>query len=192
VLSELHTLVRDVTGALQDFDAAACTKRVEAFVDDLSNWYVRRSRRRFWRGQLDTDKQAAYATLHHVLVKLGRVIAPITPFVTEVMYQNMVRSVQPNAYESVHMTYYPEADTSTANKTLLTEMDLARKIASLGLSARGGCYGPRAELLLDSLLESLDPRLVCERLLLQSLSRSLSRLVCERPLLRATPRRMVR
>lgn len=137
ILARLNQITAQVTDALIETDSLTATDAVEAFLDDLSNWYVRRSRRRFWRGQLDTDKRAAYATLYHVLVKLGRVIAPITPFVTEVMYQNLVRGVNSNAFESVHMTYYPETDSTAVNPLLLTQMDLARKIASLGLAARG-------------------------------------------------------
>ncbi|GIL16102.1 MAG: isoleucine--tRNA ligase [Chloroflexota bacterium] len=137
ILARLNQIIANVTDALQATDSLAATDAVEAFLDDLSNWYVRRSRRRFWRGQLDADKNSAYATLYHVLVKLGRLIAPITPFVTEVMYQNLVRNAHLNAFESVHMTYYPQADASTQNKALLAQMKLARNIASLGLSARG-------------------------------------------------------
>jgi isoleucyl-tRNA synthetase len=137
ILARLNQITVKVTDALEQTDSLAATDAVEAFLDDLSNWYVRRSRRRFWRGQLDADKQAAYNTLYHVLVKLGRLIAPITPFVTEVMYQNLVRNVQPSGFDSVHMTYYPEADLSAIDKPLMAQMDLARRIASLGLSARG-------------------------------------------------------
>jgi isoleucyl-tRNA synthetase len=137
ILARLNEIVAQVTNALENTDSLTATNAVEAFLDDLSNWYVRRSRRRFWRGQLDADKRAAYATLYHGLVKLGKLIAPITPFVTEVMYQNLVRGVQPNAFTSVHMTYYPVSDASAIDETLLAQMNLARNIASLGLSARG-------------------------------------------------------
>jgi len=137
VLARLNQIVVTVSDALEETDSLTATNAVEAFLDDLSNWYVRRSRRRFWRGQLDADKRAAYATLYHVLVKLAKLIAPITPFVTEVMYQNLVRNAQPNAFVSVHMTYYPVADRAAMDETLLAQMNLARTIASLGLSARG-------------------------------------------------------
>jgi isoleucyl-tRNA synthetase len=109
----------------------------EALLDDLSNWYVRRSRRRYWKSEADQDKNTAYATLWHVLVKMTRALAPIIPFITEVMYQNLVRSVLPGAYESVHHTDWPEADTDTIDEKLIYQMDLARRAASLGLSARG-------------------------------------------------------
>lgn len=137
ILARLNSVVGEMTSALEKTDSLSATNAVEGFLDDLSNWYVRRSRRRFWRGQLDADKNAAYAALYHVLLKLGKLIAPITPFVTEVMYQNLVRNVQPGAYMSVHMTYYPVSDANAIDETLLSQMDLARRIASLGLSARG-------------------------------------------------------
>ncbi|MBI4675263.1 MAG: isoleucine--tRNA ligase [Chloroflexi bacterium] len=143
ILARLNQSVGAVTNALLETDSLTATNIVEAFLDDLSNWYVRRSRRRFWRGQLDADKRAAYATLYHVLVKLAKLIAPITPFVTEVMYQNLVRSgrrglpEQPEAFTSIHTTYYPVSDADAMDETLLAQMNLARGIASLGLSARG-------------------------------------------------------
>jgi isoleucyl-tRNA synthetase len=83
---------------------------VEPFIDDLTNWYVRRSRRRFWKSEHDSDKGSAYATLYHVLVKLSRMLAPFTPFFTESMYQNLVRCVYPDALESIHHTRWPQYD----------------------------------------------------------------------------------
>ena len=105
-------------------------------MDDLSNWYVRRSRRRFWKSEQDSDKNTAYATLWHVLVKMIRTLAPVLPFVTEVMYQNLVRNVFEGAYESVHHTDWPQADSAVVDEKLVYQMDLARRVASLGLSAR--------------------------------------------------------
>jgi isoleucyl-tRNA synthetase len=108
----------------------------ESFLDDLNNWYVRRSRRRFWKSEHDADKNNAYATLYHVLVKFGRTLAPFVPFITEVMYQNLVRSVRPEAYESIHHTSWPTADDAAIDEALIEQMSLARRVASLGLSAR--------------------------------------------------------
>jgi len=107
-----------------------------AFLDDLSNWYVRRSRRRFWKSEADADKNSAYATLYHVLVKYARLLAPFTPFVVEEMYQNLVRSVFPQAYESIHHTTWPACDEAAVDRSLLDQMALARQVASLGLAAR--------------------------------------------------------
>jgi isoleucyl-tRNA synthetase len=106
-------------------------------LDDLTNWYVRRSRRRFWKSEQDSDKHTAYATLYHVLVKLAKVLAPMTPFVTEVMYQNLVCPVQPDAYGSIHHCDWPQVDEGSIDEELLEQMSLARRIASLGLGARG-------------------------------------------------------
>jgi isoleucyl-tRNA synthetase len=97
---------------------------------------VRRSRRRFWKSEHDSDKNNAYATLYHLLVKLTKLLAPFTPFAAEIIYQNLVRSVRPEAYESVHHTAWPRVDAAVIDAGLLADMDLARQIASLGLSAR--------------------------------------------------------
>ncbi len=129
-------MVARVTQNFDDSDAYTATLAFESMMDDLSNWYVRRSRRRFWKSEQDSDKGTAYATLWHVLVKMGRTLAPVIPFVTEVMYQNLVRSVFPQAHESVHHTDWPEADEAAINEDLVYQMDLARRVASLGLSAR--------------------------------------------------------
>jgi len=136
VLSELHLLVRNVTGALADFDAMTATKHVEAFIEDLSNWYVRRSRRRFWKSESDTDKLAAYATLYETLVTLSKLLAPFTPFLAEEMYQNLVRSFDTAAPESVHLTDWPAADGSRIDQALSDETRLVMRVASLGRAAR--------------------------------------------------------
>ena len=136
VLARLNDVVTRVTASLEDYDVFAATLVVETFIDDLSNWYIRRSRRRYWRGERDADKEAAYQTLWHTLVKLTRTLAPVIPFITEVMYQNLVRGVLDGAQESVHHTEYPVADTAALNPTLVEQMELARNVASLGLSAR--------------------------------------------------------
>ena len=105
-------------------------------LDDLSNWYVRRSRRRYWKTETDLDKNTAYATLWHVLVKMSRSLAPVIPFVTEEIYQNLVRSVYPDARESIHHTLWPETDPDAIDLKLIEQMKLARETASQGLSAR--------------------------------------------------------
>lgn len=136
VLARTNDIVARVGEALSNSDAFSATSAFAGLLEDLSNWYVRRSRRRFWRGEQDADKAAAYATLYHVLVKFTRALAPILPFVTEVMYQNLVRGVQPDARESVHHTDWPLADAAAIDATLLEQMALARRITSLGLGAR--------------------------------------------------------
>ncbi|MGB9521388.1 MAG: DUF5915 domain-containing protein, partial [Anaerolineales bacterium] len=136
ILSRLNQVVNLVTNALENSDSLTATIALEALLDDLTNWYVRRSRRRFWKSEHDTDKNNAYATLYHVMVKLIRLLAPIIPFVTETIYQNLVRSVRPSAYESVHHTTWPVSDELTLDTDLEDQMALARQVASLGLSAR--------------------------------------------------------
>jgi len=137
ILARLNQVVAQVTQNFQDSDAYSATIAFEALLDDLSNWYVRRSRRRYWKSEADHDKETAYATLWHVLVKMIRTLTPVIPFVTEAMYQNLVRRVFPDAHESVHHTDWPIADTDVIDNGLIYEMDLARRVASLGLSARG-------------------------------------------------------
>jgi len=138
VLSRLNQVVSRVTLALEESDPLQAALTVDALLEDLTNWYVRRSRRRFWKSEHDADKNWAYATLYHVLVKLSRLLAPFTPFVTEVMYQNLVRSTNPEAYLSVHHTRWPQADLNAVDEALMGEMALARQVSSLGLSARNG------------------------------------------------------
>jgi isoleucyl-tRNA synthetase len=136
ILARLNQVVARVTENFINSDAYSATLAFESLMDDLSNWYVRRSRRRFWKSEQDNDKNTAYATLWHVLVKMTRTLAPVIPFITEVMYQNLVRNVFADAYESVHHTDWPRTDQAAVNEELVYQMDLARRVASLGLSAR--------------------------------------------------------
>ncbi|MDY6877849.1 MAG: class I tRNA ligase family protein [Chloroflexota bacterium] len=136
ILARLHEVTLRVTDRLENYDAYGATLAMEPFLDDLTNWYVRRSRRRFWKGEQDADKNAAYATLYHVLTTLCRLLAPIVPFVTEAMYQNLVCSVDTDAPESVHHTGWPVADEAAVDTGLLAQMALARQVAGLGRSAR--------------------------------------------------------
>ncbi|MBI1881528.1 MAG: class I tRNA ligase family protein, partial [Chloroflexi bacterium] len=137
IIARLNEVVAEVTDSLENYDAYTATNAIQDLIEDLTNWYVRRSRRRFWKSEHDSDKDAAYATLYHVLTTLIRLLAPFTPFATEVMYQNLVRGVDDSAPESAHHTTWPEADETAIDQALLDQMDLARRIASLGLSARG-------------------------------------------------------
>jgi len=136
IITRLNKVVSQVTDRLESYDAYGATLAVEPFLDDLSNWYVRRSRRRFWKSERDADKHAAYATLYRVLTTLCRLLAPLVPFVTEVMYQNLVRSVDQDALESVHHTAWPQADETAVEEELLAQMALARQMVALGHSAR--------------------------------------------------------
>ncbi|MEM3592197.1 MAG: isoleucine--tRNA ligase [Candidatus Bathyarchaeia archaeon] len=135
-LSKLNVLIRDVTRFLEDFNPYDAAIAIERFVDDLSTWYIRRSRRRFWKSERDEDKNAAYTTLYICLITLIRLLAPFTPFLTEEIYQNIVRSVDPNAPESIHHNDWPTVDEKMIDEDLMRDMDLAIKVCSLGRSAR--------------------------------------------------------
>lgn len=134
--SSLHALVRDVTDAMEDYDVPAATRPIETFVDELSNWYLRRSRRRFWKSESDSDKYAAYATLHEALVTIAYLLAPTMPFIADELYQNLVRSLDKDAPESVHMADWPQPDREVVDDELNREMETIMKLASLGHAAR--------------------------------------------------------
>ena len=130
-LSELNRLVRDVDVALDRFDTQKAGARLASFVDDLSNWYVRRSRRRFWDGD-----PAALATLHECVEVMTLLLAPMVPFVTERVWQDVVRPVTPDAPESVHMASWPEVDESAVDDELSSQVALTRRLVELGRAAR--------------------------------------------------------
>ncbi len=136
IISELNQLVADVDSGLENYDPSGAGRKIEGFVDDLSNWYVRRSRRRFWKSENDADKFAAYMTLYQCLVALSKLLAPFIPFVAEEMYQNLVCSVFPEQPESVHLADFPVADMDKIDKHLAADVRLAMKISSLGRAAR--------------------------------------------------------
>ena len=101
ILSSLNALVRDITDAYERYDVNAATRPISAFVETLSNWYLRRSRRRFWKGETDADKNAAYMTLYRALATIAKLIAPAMPFIADEIYRNLVCSVDPDAVPSV-------------------------------------------------------------------------------------------
>ncbi len=131
LLSELHLLVGRVDAALADFDTHQAGRLLSAFIDELSNWYVRRSRRRFWQGE-----RAALATLHETLSTLTLLLAPITPFIAERVWQDLVAPVTPDAAPSVHLAAYPVADPALVDPGLSEQMALARRLVELGRTAR--------------------------------------------------------
>jgi isoleucyl-tRNA synthetase len=136
LLSELNVLVRDVTKAYEEYDVTNATRPVEKFVETLSTWYVRRSRRRFWKNDSSADKQAAYSTLYTALVTISKLIAPAMPFLADELYQNLVRSVDETAPESVHLAAWPQVMEEFIDESLNREMELVMKLVSLGHSAR--------------------------------------------------------
>ncbi len=134
--SALHTLIKDVTRALEEYDVLGATRPIENFVDQLSNWYLRRSRRRFWKAGSDSDKRAAYATLYEALVALGKLVAPTMPFLAEEIYQTLVLPVDNGAEESVHLAGWPKVEAGAIDARLNDEMALVMKLASIGHAAR--------------------------------------------------------
>ena len=136
LLSELHRLVRDVTNSYEQYDVTGATRPIEAFVEKLSTWFLRRSRRRFWKSGSDADKQAAYGTLYSTLVTLSKLLAPAMPFLADELYQNLVRSVDQFAVESVHLAEWPKYDEDVIDEALNRDMELVIKLSSLGHAAR--------------------------------------------------------
>ena len=136
LIGELNTLVQDVTAGLEAYDATGTSRSIQQFVDDLSNWYVRRSRRRFWKSESDADKLAAYHTLYEALVTVTKLLAPFTPFVAEELYQNLVRSVDSAAPESVHLCAWPLVDEQAIDAGVSFDMSAARRVVEMGRAAR--------------------------------------------------------
>ncbi|ELC8466771.1 isoleucine--tRNA ligase [Clostridium perfringens] len=138
IMSKLNTLVKDVDDHLNNYRITQAALEIEEFTDELSNWYVRRNRARYWSEELTDDKIGAYTTLYRVLVTLCKVAAPFVPFITEEIYQNLVVNLDENALESIHLGAWPEVDEKAIDKKLEEKMDLAYKIVKLGRSARNG------------------------------------------------------
>ena len=136
VLSELNTLISQVDKNMDEYDPTNAGRRIQEFVDQLSNWYVRRSRRRFWKNEGDSDKMSGYITLHTCLVTVAKLMAPLAPFVAEDMYQNLVCSVDSSAPNSIHLSEFPVADASLVDHPLMEATQLAMKVSSMGRAAR--------------------------------------------------------
>ena len=136
ILSRLNSLVREVDGDLNEYKISEASRAMTDFVDDLSNWYVRRSRERFWGKGMAGDKEAAFATLYHVLETMSRLTAPFTPFMAESMYRNLVCSIDKDAPISVHMTDFPVCDERYINTELEQHMRDLLEVVVLGRSCR--------------------------------------------------------
>jgi len=128
--------VRDCRDALGRYDSATAAWKMEAFWEDLSTWYVRRNRRRFWQAASREDSQAAYQTLYEALTTLARLFAPMMPFLAEAMYQNLVRGPRTDAEASVHHTAYPEVQADRIDDDLERRMRAAMRVVALGRAAR--------------------------------------------------------
>lgn len=135
--SEVNQLIKEVTIRLDSYDITAAGRAIEEFaVEYLSNWYVRRSRRRFWKSESDTDKLSAYHTLYQALVNLSKLLAPFMPYLADEMYRNLVLSVYHQAPDSVHLSDFPVADETKIDTALSGAVRLAMKLSSLGRAAR--------------------------------------------------------
>jgi isoleucyl-tRNA synthetase len=136
ILSELQQTIGTVTGGLEQYDSSKPAAAMQEFLEDLSNWYLRRSRERFWKTGMDDDKVAAYLTLYECLATLVTLLAPFVPFVTEELYQNLVRSVNPQAPASVHLCDWPRVNEELIDETLTRETHLVMRVVGLGRAAR--------------------------------------------------------
>ncbi|CEN32487.1 isoleucine--tRNA ligase [Capnocytophaga cynodegmi] len=137
ILSELHTLIQKVDEAFADYEPTRATRLISDFVqENLSNWYVRLCRRRFWKGEYEEDKISAYQTLHTCLLNVAKLMAPVAPFYAEVLYRDLVSGTQKEMAESVHLTIFPTTDKSFIDKSLESKMEKAQNISSLVLSLR--------------------------------------------------------
>jgi isoleucyl-tRNA synthetase len=130
IISELNLLIKDVNENMESYQLSKATRCFPKFVDNLSNWYIRRSRKRFWKSEDDGDKKEAYQTLHYVLVELAKLLAPFCPFIAEEIYKNLTGE------ESVHLADFPVADEKLIDEKLNQEMEKARVIISEGLQLR--------------------------------------------------------
>jgi isoleucyl-tRNA synthetase len=136
ILSRLQHTITAVTDDLSDYRIVPATEALESFVEELTNWYIRRSRRRFWKSEADSDKAAAHWTLYEVLTTIARLIAPFTPYLAERMHQDLVRPFVADAPISVHLAHWPEADPALVKPAIVDRMAAARQAVTLGHAAR--------------------------------------------------------
>jgi isoleucyl-tRNA synthetase len=137
IISELNTLIRNVENFYDDYEPTKAAREITNFVNDnLSNWYVRLSRRRFWKGEYELDKISAYQTLFTVLVDICKISAPISPFFMDKMFQDLTKNIEGNFQQSVHLEAFPEYDTLKIDKSLEEKVNYAQIISSLTLSLR--------------------------------------------------------
>ena len=136
ILALLQRTIGTATARLDAYDAQGAGRAIEAFVGQLSNWYVRRNRRRFWKAAAGEDKQSAYLTLYECLDATNRMMAPFMPFTAEAVHSNLVRTVHPDAAASVHVAEWPEVDDAKRNDALIADFDAAQQVVALGRAAR--------------------------------------------------------
>ena len=136
ILAKSNVLLKEAVNAFDSYRVDKFIQKYEKFLDDLSNWYIRRNRRRFWKSENDIDKTAAYFTLYHVLLTSVKIIAPILPFMSEKIYQNLVCNIDDSLPESIHLCDYPVIDDKKIDQQMVEQVDTIRKIVELGRSAR--------------------------------------------------------
>ena len=136
ILSKLNSTIQTCDSSLENYKIPETAKALQEFVDDLSNWYVRRSRERYWAKGMEQDKVNAYMTLYTCLTEIAKAAAPMIPFMTEEIYQNIVVKVDPSAPESIHLCDYPKANEAHVDKELEADMDLVLKVVVLGRACR--------------------------------------------------------
>lgn len=136
IIARVENLNKEVYEKFEKFEITPLTKDIQKFVDDLSSWYVRRSRRRFWKETHDLDKISAYLTLYEVLVKLAYMLAPFTPFLAETLYSKLVKPFFPEMPESVHLTDYPKPKEDLIDEKLINDMEVVIDITSMGRALR--------------------------------------------------------
>lgn len=154
IISRYNRLVKDVTESMDQYDHMKSVRRIQEFVtEDLSNWYIRRARRRFWGEELNDDKKSVYATTYEVLVGIARMIAPFAPFLSDEIYQNLTGE------ESVHLAYFPETDETLIDERVEERMDLVRTLVALGRGTREKerikVRQPLSEILVDGKYEAI-------------------------------------
>ncbi|MDQ3225454.1 MAG: isoleucine--tRNA ligase [Chloroflexota bacterium] len=170
IISQLHRLITSVRAALDDYAPDRASLAIERFtIDELSNWYIRRNRRRFWKSENDADKAAAYQTLHECLTTLSRLVAPFIPFLAESIYQNLQRSVDSGAAESVHLTDYPVSDPEQIDTSLSRDMDIVLEVVGAGHAARQEAQIKVRQPLAELQVYSPDPGLIDSVLRLRAL-----------------------
>jgi len=138
IVSELNSLIKEFNLHMENYELHKASRLLPKFIDNLSNWYIRRSRKRFWKSENDGDKNEAYQTLYYVLVELSKVMAPFTPFISEEIFRNLVLSSQSTVHgkESVHLEDFPVANEKLIDEKVNSEMEMVREIVNIGLQLR--------------------------------------------------------
>ena len=161
IIAKTHSLLIIANDSLSKFRVDKFMKSFELFIEDLSNWYIRRNRRRFWKSEDDQDKSYAYATLYHVLKNIVKSIAPVLPFISETIYQNLVRNSEMRSHESVHLCDYPKPEKNWIDEDLIKNVDALKKFVELGRSARNSS-GVKIRQPLSKVLYALEDKDIAE------------------------------